>query len=147
MMSRPARRRKNRNCQAFEGAASQPPRAVMHGFLNCFVAAALVATDDVVDQTEEGGCLVCAEREQVRHRGIQSGKPQCGTVGSGNHFLELQVVAEITDHRAAEAFELFEPEATSQMGGVAKLEMSIQREGVGNERDPVFDQDANPLFE
>lgn len=29
----------------------QPPRAVMHGFLNCFVAAALVATDDVDDDT------------------------------------------------------------------------------------------------
>ena len=46
-----------------------------------------------------------------------------------------------------ETLELFEPEATSQLGGVAEIEMSIQREVVGDERDPVFDQDANPFFE
>ena len=42
--------------------------------------------------------------ERAKARGIR----QVGSLGSGNHFLELQVVTEITDHRAASAFELFE---------------------------------------
>jgi len=46
-----------------------------------------------------------------------------------------------------ETLEFFKSEPTSQLGGVAELEMSIQREVVGNQRNPVFDQDANPFSE
>lgn len=54
-----------------------------------------------LDHTEEGGCLAGAEPERVSDRAIQRGVRQVGTLGSGNHFLEIGVVDEI--FRAAEA--------------------------------------------
>ncbi len=47
----------------------------------------------------------------------------------------------------SEAFELLEPEATGQLGGIAQLEVSIQRQMVGDQRDPVLDQEADALLE
>ena len=61
-----------------------------------------------LDRCEDGGALVGADPDAVSERAKARGIRQVGSLGSGNHFLELQVVAEITDHRAAAAFELFE---------------------------------------
>jgi tRNA-splicing ligase RtcB len=51
--------------------------------------------------TEAGGRLDGAEPDRVSDRAYQRGKDQCGTLGSGNHFLEVQVVDRILDEQAA----------------------------------------------
>jgi tRNA-splicing ligase RtcB len=45
-----------------------------------------------IDNTEENGVLKQAEPGAVSQRAIERGKPQLGTLGSGNHFLEVDVV-------------------------------------------------------
>ena len=55
---------------------------------------------------EAGGCLAGADPACVSARALDRGRPQLGTLGSGNHFAEVQFVAEIYDDRAAEAFGL-----------------------------------------
>jgi len=56
--------------------------------------------------TEEGGCLPGADPDCVSPRAIERGRPQIGTLGSGNHFGEIQYVAEIYDERLARALGL-----------------------------------------
>ncbi|MDD4138161.1 MAG: RtcB family protein [Methanoregula sp.] len=53
---------------------------------------------------EESGCMKGADIRTVSAKARQRGIPQGGTLGSGNHFLEIQVVREIFDPVAAEAF-------------------------------------------
>lgn len=62
-----------------------------------------LATDADVEFTEACGCLADAEPENVSDRAIERGRCQCGTLGSGNHFLEVQVVDSIHDEEAADA--------------------------------------------
>jgi tRNA-splicing ligase RtcB len=54
-----------------------------------------------IDATESHGCLPDAEPELVSDRALERGSDQCGTLGSGNHFLEVQVVDEVHDAQAA----------------------------------------------
>ena len=61
---------------------------------------------DDLETTEDGGCLSGADPECVSRRALERGKDQLGTLGSGNHFLEIEVVEEICDERAAQAFGL-----------------------------------------
>ena len=65
-----------------------------------------LATDGDIEHTEAGGCLDGAEPEEVSQRALARGADQCGTLGSGNHFLELQVVDAIFDATAAAAMGL-----------------------------------------
>jgi len=67
-----------------------------------------LATERDVAFTEAGGCLEDADPDKVSPRAIQRGRPQCGTLGSGNHFMEVQVVDEIVDSAAAAAMGLVE---------------------------------------
>jgi len=53
--------------------------------------------------TEGGGCLPGADPEQVSVRAITRGIGQLGTLGSGNHYLEIQVVPPDGVHDAAVA--------------------------------------------
>jgi len=55
---------------------------------------------------EEKGCMREADIRAVSAKAKQRGIPQGGTLGSGNHFLEIQVVREIYDAPAAAAFGL-----------------------------------------
>jgi tRNA-splicing ligase RtcB len=55
---------------------------------------------------EEGGFMKSADSRPVSDKAKQRGIPQGGTLGSGNHFLELQVVQEIFHPEAARAFGL-----------------------------------------
>jgi tRNA-splicing ligase RtcB len=71
-----------------------------------------IGTEDDLAHTESGGCLPDADPGAVSPRAKQRGAGQIGTVGSGNHFIELQRVEELFDVRAAEAFRLA-PEATT----------------------------------
>ncbi len=61
---------------------------------------------------ESGGCLPGAEPDAVSHKAFERGSSQLGTLGSGNHFLEVQAVAEIYDAHAAEVLGLFEGQVT-----------------------------------
>lgn len=58
--------------------------------------------------TEAGGCLAGADPTAVSPRARERGTPQLGTLGSGNHFAEIQVVDEILLPEAAQAFGLSE---------------------------------------
>ena len=61
------------------------------------------ATEDDLQHTEEGGCLVGADPDKVSQQAYQRGRKQLGTLGSGNHFLELGRVDKVYDLRAAGA--------------------------------------------
>ncbi|OPX98934.1 MAG: RNA-splicing ligase RtcB [Syntrophorhabdus sp. PtaB.Bin006] len=62
--------------------------------------------------TEDGGRLDSAEPDNVSDKAYERGRDQLGTVGSGNHFVEIGVVKEIYDSHAAQAFGLFENQVT-----------------------------------
>jgi len=70
--------------------------AVEHGYGN--------ATD--LEHTEESGRLATADPAAVGKRAVERGRDQLGTLGSGNHFLEIGFVDEIYDAEAATAFGL-----------------------------------------
>jgi tRNA-splicing ligase RtcB len=55
--------------------------------------------EEDLDVTEENGCLAGANPRKISDRATKRGMPQAGTLGSGNHFLEIQVVKEIFDSR------------------------------------------------
>ncbi len=59
-----------------------------------------------LEYIEEGGCLPGADPARVSDRALERGATQLGTLGSGNHFAELQYVAEIYDEEVASAFGL-----------------------------------------
>ncbi len=65
-----------------------------------------LATEGDVEHTEAGGCLADAVPEYVSPRALERGVDQCGTLGSGNHFLEVQVVEAVFDERAAQVMGL-----------------------------------------
>jgi tRNA-splicing ligase RtcB (3'-phosphate/5'-hydroxy nucleic acid ligase) len=64
------------------------------------------AASDDAERCEEGGRLPGADPDAVSERARLRGSDQLGTLGSGNHFLEVDRVAEIYDAAAAEAFGL-----------------------------------------
>jgi tRNA-splicing ligase RtcB (3'-phosphate/5'-hydroxy nucleic acid ligase) len=69
-------------------------------------------TDDDLLHTEDGGCLPGADPELISQRALDRGSNQLGTLGSGNHFLEVGLVEEIFDPEAAQAFGLHEGQVT-----------------------------------
>ncbi|NIT03964.1 RNA-splicing ligase RtcB, partial [Candidatus Saccharibacteria bacterium] len=56
--------------------------------------------DEDLKFIEEEGCLAGADPDSVSDRAFERGRDQAGTLGAGNHFLELQEVAEIYDPKA-----------------------------------------------
>jgi tRNA-splicing ligase RtcB len=61
---------------------------------------------------EDGGHLDYADPDTVSDRAYERGKDQLGTLGSGNHFVEVGFVQEVYDANAAENFGLFEGQIT-----------------------------------
>ncbi|MFH0777030.1 MAG: RtcB family protein [Candidatus Eisenbacteria bacterium] len=59
-----------------------------------------------IDATEEGGFMAGTNPEVVSARAFERGKEQLGTLGSGNHFLEVGFVDQIYDAQVAEGFGL-----------------------------------------
>ncbi|MBC7350176.1 MAG: RtcB family protein [Candidatus Aminicenantes bacterium] len=57
-----------------------------------------------LERTEEGGRMKDASWEFISERAMERGIPQLGTLGAGNHFLEIQKVDEIYDERVARVF-------------------------------------------
>lgn len=64
---------------------------------------------DDLEVIEAGGALQMADPEAVSQQARHRGRGQIGTLGSGNHFLEVQVVDEIYDREAARTMGLEEP--------------------------------------
>jgi tRNA-splicing ligase RtcB len=65
-----------------------------------------------LDHTEDRGALPGADPSAVSERAYGRGLDQVGTLGSGNHFLEVQVVDKVFDPEAAAAFGLSEGQVT-----------------------------------
>jgi tRNA-splicing ligase RtcB len=63
-------------------------------------------TPDDLETTEDRGAMDGADPDKVSARAMERGKQQLGTLGSGNHFLEIEMVEEIFDPVAAAAFGL-----------------------------------------
>ena len=65
-----------------------------------------LADEADLDATEDRGCLAGADPDAVSDKAYARGRDQCGTLGSGNHFVEVQVVDRIYDAPAAAAMAL-----------------------------------------
>lgn len=65
-----------------------------------------------LDKTESGGCMEGADISNISSKAYERGRSQLGTLGSGNHFLEVQYVDRIFDEKAANALGLFEGQIT-----------------------------------
>jgi tRNA-splicing ligase RtcB len=59
-----------------------------------------------LERIEGGGCLAGADPRAVSERALERGRGQLGTVGSGNHFVEVGYVAEVFEPELAQAFGL-----------------------------------------
>ena len=66
------------------------------------------ATEADLRRTEEQGCLEGADPYKVSKRAKDRGRPQLGTLGGGNHFIEVDVVEQIFDLQAAQVMGLSE---------------------------------------
>ena len=67
---------------------------------------------DDIERTEDYGAIPGADPSTLSDRAIKRGLSQLGTLGSGNHFLEVQVVDHIYDEKTARMFNLFEGQTT-----------------------------------
>ncbi len=65
------------------------------------------ASEADVAHTEEDGCIQGADIEKVSQRAKERGKSQVGTLGAGNHFIEVDTVDYIEDDVAARVMGLF----------------------------------------
>ena len=61
-----------------------------------------------LERIEDYGCLKQADASKVSAKALQRGMPQIGTLGSGNHFIEVQKVEKVLDSKIAKAFGLKE---------------------------------------
>jgi tRNA-splicing ligase RtcB len=59
-----------------------------------------------LERIEEDGCVAGAEPDCVSERAKERQRREMGTLGSGNHYLEIQAVAELFDEQAAAAYGL-----------------------------------------
>ncbi len=84
----------------------------------------LAERDDLL-RTESGGRLEGARAGAVPDRAKTRGRPQLGSLGAGNHFLEVDVVEQVFDAQIAQAFGLRE-------GGVA-VQIHCGSRGLGHE--------------
>ena len=65
-----------------------------------------------LETSEASGCIEGADPDAVSHKAYERGRDQLGTLGSGNHFLEAQIVEKIYDEQAANALGLFPDQVT-----------------------------------
>jgi len=68
--------------------------------------------DSDISRTEDQGCMTNADPEVISDRAIERGLKQLGTLGSGNHFLEIGIVDEIVQEEIAKQFGLFKGQVT-----------------------------------
>ena len=92
-----------------EGAIPRLSQHELHAVLEGGAEWALqrgYATPEDCRHTEDGGRLAAADAAAVGARALERGRDQVGTLGSGNHFLEIAEVTEIYDPRVAQALGL-----------------------------------------
>lgn len=65
-----------------------------------------LATEADIAHTEARGVLDGADPDAVSEKALDRGADQCGSLGSGNHFLEVQVVDQVCDEKVAAAMGL-----------------------------------------
>lgn len=65
-----------------------------------------------LEKTESNGCIDGADPSLISKKAYERGRAQQGTLGSGNHFLEIQYVDEIYDERAAGSLGFFRDQVT-----------------------------------
>jgi tRNA-splicing ligase RtcB (3'-phosphate/5'-hydroxy nucleic acid ligase) len=87
-----------------EQVLRQGPRALVEG--------RGVGTGEDVEHTESEGRLEGADPDGVSERARSRGADQLGTIGSGNHFVEVQRIDRLFDEQAAEGFGLLEGQVT-----------------------------------
>jgi tRNA-splicing ligase RtcB len=85
--------------------------AVLLGGVKRMVAQGYGVKEDL-EKSEEGGCLSNADASLVSNRAKDRGRDQLGTLGSGNHFLEIQRVEKIFLPEVAKVFGLYENQIT-----------------------------------
>lgn len=73
------------------------------------------ATQADLRRTEENGRLKGADVSKVSERAKKRGRPQIGTLGAGNHFIEIDLVEEIFDPYAAEVMGLAQGDLALQI--------------------------------
>lgn len=73
------------------------------------------ASEADLNHTEEFGRLRSADASKVSRRAKQRGKDQLGTLGAGNHFIEVDCIAEIFDPAVAEKLGLFPNQVVAQI--------------------------------
>ena len=73
------------------------------------------ATEADIQHTEDKGCLVGANPDKVSERALNRGRRQLGTLGSGNHFIEVDLVEKIYNDQASRAMGLSENEIAVQI--------------------------------
>lgn len=65
-----------------------------------------------LEKIESGGCIEGADPSLISNKAYERGRSQQGTLGSGNHFLEVQYIDEIYDEKAANSLGLFRDQIT-----------------------------------
>jgi tRNA-splicing ligase RtcB len=73
------------------------------------------ASEADLDRTEEFGCIEGADPGQVSQRAKKRGAEQVGTLGAGNHFIEVDRVEQLFDERAAQRVGLFPGQVVVQI--------------------------------
>ncbi len=68
-----------------------------------------------LERTEESGCLEDADPDKVSPRAKDRGQKQVGTLGAGNHFIELDIVEKILEPGVAQRIGLFEGQIAVQI--------------------------------
>lgn len=71
-----------------------------------------MAEESDIEHTEDFGCMPNADPDTVSDKALERGLKQLGTLGSGNHFLEIGLVEKIYDLDVARVFGLFEGQIT-----------------------------------
>lgn len=102
-----------RNCPSGVGGKGSMPLSVDELEQVCRLGARWTlqngyAFEEDLARTEEFGCLEGANPDQASKRSKERGKGQLGTLGAGNHFLEVDLVEELFDPEAAEVMGLHE---------------------------------------
>ena len=95
------------------------------------------ATPNDIELTEDNGCMQGADISAVSSRAIERGLSQSGSLGSGNHFIEVDVVDEIFD------------EMSARIMGLAKNNLVVQihtgSRGFGHQICTDFVREFQPL--
>jgi tRNA-splicing ligase RtcB len=73
------------------------------------------ASEADLERTEENGCLEGADAGKVSDRALKRGLDQVGTLGAGNHFIEVDVVEAIFEQKAAGRMGLFPGQVVVQI--------------------------------